>query len=188
VKLAPVALLAIALAACGGSVVSTPPDGGLRGSTPGDATTDTSASCSSPGALCPSCPADPTPGEACSFPAGMLCQGMLSCPGGLDEGPVDVECMEGRWGAVSKDSCPPTRCVAGGACSAGSCTLSGAGPCGSDELLTCDGGTYVLQSYPCNDEGAGCGTAGGGPGACSTSCTCTNGLEVCTSSGNCDAG
>jgi hypothetical protein len=145
--------------------------------------------CASPscGGCVPSCPVNPTPGQTCSFPAGMTCDGILSCPGGMD-GPIDVQCMGGVWVAVSKDSCGPLRCVAGGPCSPGSCTLSGAGPCGSDEVLTCEGGTYVLQSYTCSDEGAGCGTAGGGPNSCAMSCTCTNGIEACTFSGDCDAG
>jgi hypothetical protein len=233
VKLITVALVAFALSACGGSVVGAPADGGLRGSTAGDATPDAFASCPSAATLAPggtceaedqtcpaaftcgcgdsfavsctcsdgewlcaapscggcssSCPDDPTPGQTCSFPAGMTCPGVLSCPGG-SSGPIDVECMGGVWTSVSKDACPPNRCVAGGDCDLGACTLSGAGPCGSDEVLTCDGGSYVLERYTCSDEGAGCGTTGDGHGSCAMSCSCEKGLESCTVSGDCDAG
>jgi hypothetical protein len=84
----------------------------------------------------------------------------------------------------------PIVCAVGAPCAGGpaSCTLSGAGPCGSDELLGCReegaGSVYGVLSFPCSGEGDGCGTAGPG---CSSSCTCENGQEVC--SGDCeDAG
>jgi hypothetical protein len=89
---------------------------------------------------------------------------------------------------------PSEACIVGGACETmgTSCTIAGAGPCDSDERLVCDGALqFAVDSFPCTtspDEGCGFGTSSGsgGGGGCSESCSCQDGLEVCT--GDCPDG
>jgi len=118
---------------------------------------------------------------------GQTCQGTVTCNG--QSTLESCTCNQGAWLCPSAHcAVPPVECVPAGPCpTAGySCTLAGGGPCGSDEALTCGSdGVFHVTGYPCTDEGSGCGTAG----ACTQSCTCTNGSEVCTMSGDCaDAG
>ena len=81
-------------------------------------------------------------------------------------------------------SCPPQpACAVGAVCAQGeTCTMTSAGPCGSDVLLYCADtdqgmGAYKVQSFPCSSGGVSCGW--GGTGGCSESCTCQNDSMVC---------
>jgi len=96
-------------------------------------------------------------------------------------------------GGVYVDAIAPAGCELGASCGGAgtTCTVVGAGPCGSDQRLMCDGAEYVADGFPCStSSNVGCGfgePAYDGGASCSEECSCQNGLEVCT--GNCpDAG
>jgi hypothetical protein len=82
-------------------------------------------------------------------------------------------------------------CDLGDSCEAGAtCTNPGAGPCGSDQRLSCDPSALVLvaDGFPCTGAAnTACGWGSAGDPGCSETCSCADGLEVCT--GDCpDAG
>jgi hypothetical protein len=81
-------------------------------------------------------------------------------------------------------------CELGGSCEAGAtCTNSGAGPCSSDQRLSCDPTTLLLvpDGFPCTSSAnTGCGWGSTGNPGCSETCSCVDGLEVCT--GDCPDG
>jgi hypothetical protein len=77
-------------------------------------------------------------------------------------------------------------CVLGGDCEPGSvCTNLGAGPCDSDQQLSCGpSALWIADGFPCSSSIPSCGF---GSGSCNETCDCENGLMVCT--GDCpDAG
>jgi hypothetical protein len=108
---------------------------------------------------------------------------------GPDSGVMTLPVPEEDAGRVASGPC-----VLGGNCgSVGStCTIAGAGPCGSDERLACDAASlqYAADGFPCSTGlGVACGfgTAGGdGTVGCNETCSCQDGLEVCT--GDCPDG
>ncbi len=106
-----------------------------------------------------------------------------SSPGGAVDAGVDTGTSTGVFTGP---------CALGNACTGQgtTCTNAGAGPCSSDQRLVCSDGVLVADGFPCSsspETGCGFGSAssGGAPG-CSETCSCVDGLEVCT--GNCPDG
>ncbi len=121
---------------------------------------------------------------------GLECTAPYSCPSPYDT--TQCACTSSHWDCEYHHCPEQPQCEVGASCAgttAWSCTMTGAGPCGSDVYLVCQKGTaeptYIVESFPCSSTGTSCGW-GNTTNGCSESCSCENGSMVCT--GDCPDG
>jgi hypothetical protein len=95
----------------------------------------------------------------------------------------------GDDGGSADSGVPIKDCTLGAPCSTQgvACTVAKAGPCSSDQRLTCGAsGTLVADGFPCVQSATSSCTFSGTAPVCAETCSCVGGLEVC--SGTCPDG